>query len=81
MQLPNIMEVTASMLCRGALIVIALAVSHWVQKPHIRPFLIYDASISQINTKGKNTVCFFLAGPPAFNLKHSCLSEEKSMNL
>jgi membrane-associated phospholipid phosphatase len=36
----------------GILIAISLAISHWVQKPAIRPFLNYDASISYTNTLG-----------------------------
>jgi hypothetical protein len=34
------------------LIAIALAISHFVQKPAIRPFLNYDTTISLTNTKG-----------------------------
>lgn len=36
----------------GILIAIALAISHFVQKPAIRPFLNYDTTISLTNTKG-----------------------------
>lgn len=36
----------------GILIAASLAISHWVQKPNIRPFLVYDASISYINPSG-----------------------------
>ena len=45
-------KINSDYLCRGILIAASLAISHWVQKPNIRPFLVYDASISYINPNG-----------------------------
>jgi len=36
----------------GILIAASVGISHWVQKPAIRPFLNYDATISYTNTQG-----------------------------
>ncbi len=43
---------------RGILIAASLAISHWVQKPNIRPFLVYDTSISYINPSGDKVQLF-----------------------